>query len=409
MGDTFNIADVAAIHGIEIIKDKGSEVFAVCPFCGDRRGKFSYIVQKGDKSNIYNCFACDAHGGVLDLHMKLSGNAYGSNANKQAAKEIFQAINGNVEYKKSHESAKNIPVCHEAEKASDGRISEVYYALLKQLTLKDEHKADLVRRGLTETDIKRFRFRSTPDIKQKYDAINHLLEEGYDLEGVPGFYLNKKNQWDFKISGAGYFCPVYDGEYNLITGFQIRVDKPVNKAKYLWVSSCGCEKGVSSGAVSTFLPGKMNQSVIITEGILKATVIYSLLNGDVSVIGVPGVKSIKGLEDYLDRYKGNAYVFEAYDMDKAVKTDDPHEKEKTERIAEAAEKLKEMCQEYNIDTHSLTWDFDEKGYWKENFKGLDDFLLSYEKKDLFKAYLLKRTKSVLKVRNFFHNEKEVSG
>lgn len=409
MGDTFNIADVAAIHGIEIIKDKGSEVFAVCPFCGDRRGKFSYIVQKGDKSNIYNCFACDAHGGVLDLHMKLSGNAYGSNANKQAAKEIFQAINGNMEYKKSHESAKSIPVCHEAEKASDGRISEVYYAFLKQLTLKDEHKADLVRRGLTETDIKRFRFRSTPDIKQKYDAIRHLLEEGYDLEGVPGFYLNKKNQWDFKISGVGYFCPVYDGEYNLITGFQIRVDKPVNKAKYLWVSSCGCEKGVSSGAVSTFLPGKMNHSVIITEGILKATVIYSLLNGDVSVIGVPGVKSIKGLEDYLDRYKGNAYVFEAYDMDKAVKTDDPHEKEKTERIAEAAEKLKEMCQEYNIDTHSLTWDFDEKGYWKENFKGLDDFLLSYEKKDLFKAYLLKRTKSSLKVRNFFHDEKGVSG
>lgn len=409
MGETFNIADVAAIHGIETIKDRGSEVFAVCPFCGDRRGKFSYIIQKGDKSNIYNCFACDAHGGVLDLHMKLSGNIYGDNANKQAAKEIFQAINSNMEYKKTHENLKVIPVCHEAEKASDGRISEVYYAFLRQLTLKDEHKADLIRRGLTEEDIKRFWFRSTPDTKLKYQAINNLIKEGYDLEGVPGFYLNKKKRWDMKIPGEGYFCPVYDGEYNLILGFQIRVDNPINKAKYLWVSSCGCDKGVSSGAISTFLPGKMGQTVIVTEGILKATVIYSMLNGDVSVIGVPGVKSIKGMEDYLNRYNGKAYVFEAYDMDKAVKTDDPHEKEKTERIAEAAKKLKEMCQDYSLDTHSLTWDFDSEGFWKENYKGLDDFLLSYDKKDIFKSYLLKKTADAMKIKNFFHDEKEVSG
>lgn len=398
----FTIADVAAIHGIQTLKEGNGEVFAVCPFCGDARGKFSYIIQKGNKSNIYNCFACDAHGGVLDLHINLSYGDYSdAEGRKRAAREIFQEINGNTYIAENHKRLeRHVETVVEAERVSNEQCSEVYYALLKELILKDEHKKDLLRRGLTEDDINRFRFKSTPG-SEKYKICKKLIADGYSLEGVPGFYINKRGSWDINIPGSGYLCPVFDGEYNLILGFQVRVDDPKNHQKYLWLSSAGKKNGVSSGAVSTFLPGKCINSVVITEGILKATVVYSLLKGTVSVIGVPGVKAIKGIDDYLDRYKGNAYVFEAYDMDKAVKTQDPHELEKTQRIAKAAEALSERVSEFGIDTHPFTWDFDEDGYWKENFKGLDDFLLEYDKKELVSQYMLNLTGENLELKNFF--------
>ena len=46
-----------------------------------------------------------------------------------------------------------------------------------------------------------------------------------------------------------------------------------------------------------------------------------MLNGDVSVIGVPGVKSIKGMEDYLNRYNGKAYV-SVKDIGETIPPDD---------------------------------------------------------------------------------------
>ena len=398
----FNIADVAAIHGVEVIKQKGGEIFAVCPFCGDRRGKFSIVIEKGNKKNIFHCFNCGEHGGSIELHKRLSSEDYSdADGTKRAAKDIFNALNGNVTFSSNHDKVLSaVTTTTDAERQSDEGISAVYYALLNELTLKDEHKKDLVRRGLTEEDIKRFRFRSTPELKEKYRIINHLLRIGLKLEGVPGFYLNKKGKWDLNIPTEGYLCPVFNG--NLIVGFQIRADKPLDKRKYLWLSSSGKQKGVSSTSPVTFLPGQNAGVVIITEGILKASVIYSLLKGTVSVIGVAGVNVIDGIKKYLEKWNGNVYAFIAYDMDKAVKTNDAKELEKTQRIAEAEMKLKDLVAEYNIDSHILTWDFDKDKYWKGNYKGLDDFLLEANR-EVFIEYILNMAGDVLKVKSFLSN------
>ena len=405
MEKTFNIDDVAHIHHIETLKRVGGEVFAVCPFCGDNRGKFSYVIQKGKKKNIYNCFvsSCGAHGDAIDLHIALStGNYSGPNGRKKAAIEIFKALEGDTTYEDHKKMVEESMVyTNEAERASDERCSSVYYAMLKRLVLKDEHKNDLLRRGFSEADIKRFKFRSTPSMEEKYKLIDSLISDGYDLDGVPGFFTNKKNKWDLKIPGSGYFCPVFDGERNIIAGFQIRVDEPKDGAKYLWLSSSGRENGVSSGALSTYLPGEDQNTVIITEGILKATCIYSLLNSQITVIGVPGVNCIKGAGEYLDRLDStNAYVFEAYDMEKGYTETDAKKKEKKETIEKAANVLKEYISEYGLETHTLVWDLDKEGVWREEFKGLDDFLLSYERKDIFVAYLKKKTSDHQKMMNF---------
>lgn len=394
--DRFNIADVARIHGIEVTKIGSGETYAKCPFCGDTRNKFSYIVTKGKKQNIYKCFNCGAGGTAIDLHIQLSGKDFsGSDGYQKAIKDIFRCIDNNVEvenYHKEVEAAQKEVI--ESERADDETISSVYYALLRKLTLKKEHKENLLSRGLTEEDIQRYRFRSTPSDGRAICRL--LLHDGYNLEGVPGFYIDKGGAWNLNIPGAGYLCPVFDGERNIILGFQIRVDVPKKKCKYLWVSSSGRTKGCGSGAMTTLLPGEDEKTIIITEGILKATVVYALLKGKITVIGVPGVKSLGMVGDYLSRYS-SACVFECYDMDKAVKTTDPKEQEKTENIQKDAKRLQTLISDHNLPFHPLTWDTDKEGYWKENYKGLDDFLASYDKKELFVGYLKKKTEEKRKL------------
>ncbi len=416
--ERFNIADIARIHGIQTIRENGVETYAVCPFCGDKRGKFSYFVKKGSKENLYKCFNCGEGGTAIDLFMKLSAgkNYSGSDGYKAAIKDIFKAINGDDSFVSFHKETldKTERVAAETvDKASDEQISKVYYSLLKILILKDEHKADLKRRGLTDEEIKRYRFRSVPMNPKK--VVARLVAAGLDLKGVPGFYKDRNGHWSMSLSGTkdekgrwkpdgGYFCPVFDGERNLILGFQIRLDVPKDKTKYLWFSSAGKDCGVSSGAIATFLPGKSDKILLIAEGILKATIIYSLLKGEISVVGVPGTKNIKSLESYLERYEGRAYAFEAYDMDKAIRvTDETSQKdaEKTVRIAEDRDKLLSLISAYGIQTHPLKWDMDKEGLWKGEYKGLDDFLVEYPEKEKFLTYLQTKAQGALKMQEYF--------
>lgn len=400
--DTFTIADVAHIHGIAPLKQNGGEVFAVCPFCGDARGKFSYVIEKGSKRNIYNCFVCGAHGDSIDLHINLSTGDYaGSDGRKRAARDIFHEINGDNSLADFHRAmAESIKIVNEVERSSDEACSKVYYALLRKLVLNHSHKEDLLRRGLTEEQIKRFLFKSVPTREEKYRICKELTNEGYSLFGVPGFYTNKYGKWDIKFPGDGYLCPVYDGERNLILGFQVRMDNPKNGTKYLWLSSSGRENGVGSGSPSTYLPGRDDKTVVVTEGILKATVVYCLLNGEVSVIGVPGVNSISGCKDYLHRFGGDAFILECYDMDRLADPGDDAEKAfKIEKLNQAWENLCTLISEYNLPYHNMKWDVTEDK-WNGEYKGLDDFLFDYPYREKFLAYIQNMSKKELGLRHF---------
>ena len=418
MCERFNIDDVARINGIQVIRERGGETFAVCPFCGNKTGKFSYIVSKGSKKNIYHCFSCEAKGNAIELHMKLSGEDFGEDeqAYKLAAKDIFKRLGSGFHAEPArYERTEEV---QEAPKADEETVSRTLFAVLKYCDLKERHKKDLLKRGLTEADIKRFRFRSAPTDPRA--MCEHLLEEGYTLKGVPGFYIDKSGKWNFSVIKEGYLCPVFDGDRNLLTGFQVRLDKPRDGAKYLWVSSSGKESGTGSGAMCTLLPGSNRKCIILTEGILKATVIYCLLKGAITVVGVPGIKSLVHLKDVIERFKDNAYVIEAFDMDKALTerleplysemiekgismntTDEKYRGVvKQQRIAQAAEDLRtRLLSEYALDSHDLKWD--TKGrFWNGNLKGLDDFLLDYEDKNRFVQYIEGLAEDDLKMRAF---------
>lgn len=428
--ERFNIEDVVRIHNLRILR-RGKDTTCVCPLCGDSRGKFSYFVKKGSKENLWNCFNCNEGGDAIKLHMMITGNT----DYQSAIKDIFNIINGNVEFKNKHiDVPKTEKEEEETPKASDEYCSTVYRAMLGFLELRKEHHDNLLKRGFPEDIITWLKFRSTP--KDTVGICKKLQGAGYSLEGVPGFYLNKHEEWDLNITGHGFFCPVYDMERNLILGFQIRVDKPIGNAKYLWFSSIGFSKGVGSGSLATYLPGNNDKVIIITEGILKATLIWTLLGGEVTVIGIPGIRVRKCLQSYLQMYENNAFVYEAYDMEKILRPEDmplynecladakkrgielddllrKDEKDginkykaikKWRNVASAAEDMCAEIHEFGIDTHSLTWDINKDKLWNGNDKGLDDFLAGYEFKDKFLTYILTKANQSLQLKKYFSEQ-----
>lgn len=417
---SFCIEDVVRLNHLDV-KKKGTEYYFTCPVCGEN-GACSYNPIK----NKWHDWKCDAGGGPIDLFIALTKDPEkkavyeGSDGIKAAARDIFKALEG--DYHVPAVNTKPLVKKTVPKKASDEHCSRVYTALLQECTLEKAHFQKLLKRGLSTEQISKYMFNSVP--KDTKGVSRSLIKKGYVLKGVPGFYLNK-GEWDLKIPynhrlhkrETGTLCPVFDGERNLLLGFQINVDKPYDwdtltddlkkeYIKYVWLSSKDLQMGVTSGSMATFLPGKADTSaVIVTEGILKATVIYCLLGEQVSVIGIPGVKLFKSAIPYIERFKRQIYVFDAYDMDKELPRDRIYLKEsreedlsddemhflrKVRNLADSDLNMRAMFLDRGIRVHTLKWDIGGDGIWNGNYKGLDDFLNDYPKKDRFLGFILKK-------------------
>ena len=232
------------------------------------------------------------------------------------------------------------------------------------------------------------------------EYLRYLKEKGIRLDGIPGFYRNRDGKWEasFYEGNKGYLCPVYSLNQK-IKGFQIRVDHPVNKRKYIWFTSSGFEGGTSSGSpagISGYI-SPVQKNIRVTEGILKAE-LASMRSG-YPYIGIPGVGNYKSLQLVLMELKsrGLQTVYECMDMDKMMnltcrcdckekciwcekperllkKQECSHKRRKRDTIRKGCLKLYEMCETMNLNCMRISWDTDEKGLWLGNYKGVDDWL-----------------------------------
>jgi DNA primase len=235
------------------------------------------------------------------------------------------------------------PLIHSHELAPRERLHEVYTALLDRLSLSDAHRANLLSRGLSESDIASHGFksapRSTPDLP------------GLDLRGVPGFY-RERGGWQLVSYGSGFYVPVRDSRGSL-RGFQVRKD--VGSPRYLWLSSASKPEGASSGAPLHFT-GQVSGRLLITEGALKADCISSRLN--VPVLGLPGVSGFpKGFGRKLRRlFPALSKIYLCFDSD--FKTN--------EHVGRALFTLLAELRAALYSPSVLTWD---------TGKGFDDYLV----------------------------------
>lgn len=318
----------------------------------------------------------------------------------EANRQIREAL-GKGEYRTDYVVAEQKitePETVLAELADAETIDRTYSRMLSLLILNEQHKEDLLKRGLTAEQIEGQRYRSVPLFGIK-SLVKKLQEEGLVIKGVPGFYEDENGQWtiNFSPKNSGILIPILSME-GRIQGFQIRLDHVTEGRKYIWLSSVKFKNGVSSGS-PVHVIGDLNASeVYLTEGALKGTIAH-YLSGDTFVC-VAGVNQYRNAKPVLEAFKQRKlqYLYEAYDMDKKMKIicDEntskcetcrqkgregfcQHKMQKRQIIQNGCKKVYEICQELSISMSRMVWDLDASGEWNGQIKGIDDYYYSKKK------------------------------
>ena len=417
-GFPFGIRDVAELLHLRVRRRQQDSMYTDCPFCGDRRGKMNINFTK----NVWRCNYCGEGGGMLALYARLNNIT-----NSDAYREIYDALlagdttwgDGEPERKEAacagsgggtladtlpkrvgtspadaggREKMKPMPpyaearkepeiqlpytaLQHEveipqAEQASDQQVHQAYSLLLGMLSLTPAHRAHLKseKRGLTDSQIDAFNFRSTPPGFLCRSLAERLLKQGCTLEGVQGFYLHEKGYWTVRFSSraSGILIPAI-GIDGLIKGMQILLDTPFRDkddppgkagTKYIWLSSASKDRGVTSGSPVHFAGDPFSRTVYVTEGLLKADIAYCLTGR--TFVAVAGANNVKPLEPLfaLLAQNGTELVVEAYDMDKCSNA----------MTAKGSSQICRMAVRYGMECRRLTWN--------PNYKGIDDWQLA---------------------------------
>lgn len=389
-GFDYDIRDVVRILNLRIRRKNPHSYDVDCPFCGHKTGKMNVNLDK----NVFRCNYCDEQGGMLDLYGKLY-NLSKSEANRQI-KEALNLGQYRDDYAKPAIETEPPPV-QNSELAAPKEIDRTYAMLLSQLSLSQKHMEDLLGRGLTREQIEMQRYRSVPLFGFK-SLVRILVAHGCTVKGVPGFYLDEDGEWNLNFSAkhSGILIPIISTK-GMIQGFQIRLDQVKKDCKYIWFSSANYNLGVTSGSPVHVIGDLDAEIVYITEGALKGTVAH-YLSGQ-TFICVAGVNQYRNLHPVLEEFKQRnlKFVYEAYDMDKKIKTDCdghyskcmecqktddsrecPYKTQKRKIIQNGCRRMYEICRELSLSVQRMLWDTDKKGDWNGKIKGIDD--LYYEMK-----------------------------
>lgn len=242
---------------------------------------------------------------------------------------------------------------------------------MNELTLKPEHRNNLLKRGLTNEVIDKCLYRSVPE--RWVSVFAKLKKRGISFEGVPGFY--EKNGKTFSAcSKSGFFIPYFNSKGQIV-GMQIRFDK--GDKRYLWFSSAGFQGGCSARNIASYgIPGvmpecKKGQIVYVTEGALKAHIACELSESHEPYIALAGVNCFNQWEmtcEYL-KSQGITRVVDAFDSDR----------ESNEHVKNALAKLYEIASRYGITMTRFNWG--------TTYKGVDDYYLAFKQGKVFRPFV----------------------
>lgn len=362
--------DVAELIHLHIRKSYSKGFYADCPFCGDKRGKMSLSTEL----NSWRCNYCGEHGGMLSLYGRINNLN-----NSDAYKQICEALaNGEIELSKNYVSAKDngsISV-DESNPADIQTIHTTYSELLNLLTLSKNHREHLKNaRGLTDEQIDELQYKSTPPFYMCRKITERLIEKGCTVQGVPGFYM-KDGYWTVKFHSktSGILIPSRNMN-GLIQGMQIRLDIPIKDkdtdsdksgTKYIWLSSSGKSKGVSSGSPLHFTGDIFTETIFLTEGLLKADIAHYLMNR--TFIAIAGINNTSQLDSVFKTLadNGTQTIIEAADMDKYSNMN----------VEKGVSKIYLLAKKNGLNFRRLTWN--------PNYKGVDDWQLALKRKRLEK-------------------------
>jgi hypothetical protein len=229
---------------------------------------------------------------------------------------------------------------------------EVYTLLLDGLTLSEQHRNDLRRRGLEDDTIDRLGYKSLTRyaLNQAVGRLKKRFDEEALLQ-VPGFG-HRKGQVRF-FDREGLIVPVRDRDGRIVA-LKVRCDAAGDGPKYVYAS--GGDGGASSGVPPHTPLGTPREAAVVrlTEGELKADVSFAL--SGVAAVGAPGVGNWKPCLVAL-KAMGATFVHLAFDADARTKPD----------VAEQLRACAGAMLREGFDVRVETWDLADG-------KGIDDLL-----------------------------------
>lgn len=385
--DSVSIPEVLSIVGANTkgrVSGKG-EIKVLCPLYS---AKPHYL-----EVNLSNGFRCwkmcsgcpvNGKGGAVNLYRLFNPGLSFS----EAAKELADWKEPNPERKKKPKPAHILTAPQQPQKylrAAAQERDKTYRAFLAKLTLSEEHRKNLLDRGLDEKAIEMFR--SIPACGV-VSIPKELLEEGCQLEGVP-LFGRIRGVWSLclKAQKTGFYIPYFD-EAGRISQLQIRYDvnldddKDAKNQRYRWASSAGYQNG--TGAMNIPFWGcqpHVGDTVYLTEGGLKA-IVASRISGK-KFVAIPGVTCFEAVRQIFEKCKG-CTVINGFDMDGKVLPDEEIISKDDSRIKlkapngnvreiktsvyNALTKIAEIAKEMGVVYENFFWNPEEKG--------IDDYFLA---------------------------------
>lgn len=342
-----------------------------CPFCG-RQGKMNINTRK----NTYRCNVCDdgskrsvSSGGMLDLYANVLGGMKLSEAYREVCEQL--GVDGYSSDRQQPppdfwlpEPPKKPPDIPQSELAPIDVRHQTYSYLFSLLTLHPQHKDNLLRRGLTQEQLRQYGYKSTPVLGFTRLAAA-VIEHGCTVEGVPGFYVNANGEWtvNFQAKCPGFLVPALDMN-GRIQAAQIRLDRPAGKSKYIWFSSSERVLGTGSGSPVHFVGDPCARTITFTEGGLKGTITHCL-TGETLICNA-GASQSENIVRLFPKLKANGVeeILSGYDMDL----------ESNENVRRGCLKILSAAREHGFRAKRRQWDPVNKGIddhaWAKKLRGL---------------------------------------
>lgn len=357
MFEQFSIYDVMYAIGLDTSRIRSSGGYFDCPICGGKK-KMNVNPNVGH-GGVCRCARCSAGGDKLDLyilyemrpHLVSTHSTSGKGSyekpseedRKQGMKELADKLRlsrSDPEYiRKVHDTQKKAEkVAKEGPSvASEDARNAVYTAFLRLLTLTTQHRNVLHERGLTDDEIEKALFRSTPMFGRTQIA-KKLMDQGLCLERVPGFFktgnttVDKETgevieEWSVYCPDPGYFVPIRDIKGRIVS-MQIRLNKPTTaKDKYRFFSSNRETLEGGQSAVSEIhveMCSGAPKLLYVVEGPIKGYVAHALYKrlynrDDIIILCVVGTSNFGRIpslvKTFLTKYDIETVV-EFYDLDK---------------------------------------------------------------------------------------------
>lgn len=272
----FSMADILGLLKLTIRHERAQSVDVDCPFCGKKAKMNINLIR-----NIYRCNYCDdgeagskSHGGMLQLYAAVMG----LNTLSDAYTEIHERLhlNDGSNLPSHGKLEQHISIVPQPNMAPIEERNKTYRYLFSLLSLNQYHQENLIRRGLNENQIELYGYKSTP-VGGIGELAEKIIAGGYRVDGIPGFYRNNYGKWMIRFSKivSGILIPILDIK-GRIQAAQIRLDRPFDKHKYMWLSSSQLPSGVSSGSPVHFVGNPNAKTMIFTEGALKGTTCHCL-------------------------------------------------------------------------------------------------------------------------------------